>query len=151
MKANPDSRGMIENLSKFVIVVCLLLLMVSSSGIYGQSPSFELKYEQVTSGSKHHFFGYIGQCRTIPWNESGRYILGLEIDTIDRMPKPGEAATIILIDTHNDNEIIYLDKTYAWNPQQGTMFYWNPLAAETQFFFNDKDIDRSTGQEADVL
>ena len=41
--------------------------------------------EQITSGQYHHFFGYIGQCRTIPWNATGQYILGLEIDRIDRM------------------------------------------------------------------
>jgi hypothetical protein len=108
-----------------------------------------LKIEQVTYGTKHHFFGYIGQCQTIPWNESGRYILGLEIDRIDRMPKPGEAATIILIDTEDNNKIIRLDKTHAWNPQQGTMFYWNPLAAETQFFFNDRDV--KTGKVFTVI
>jgi len=109
-------------------------------GSYAQTPSFDLKIQQLTSGSRHHFFGYIGQCRTIPWNSSGRYILGLEIDTINRMPLPGEAATIILIDTQDDNKILRIDKTRAWNPQQGTMFYWNPLAPDTQFFFNDMDV-----------
>jgi hypothetical protein len=29
-----------------------------------------LKIEQLTSGTKQHFFGYIGQCQTIPWNAS---------------------------------------------------------------------------------
>jgi len=55
------------------------------------------------------------------------------------MPLPEEAATVFIIDTQNKNKIIRLDKTKAWNPQQGTMFYWNPLAPETQFFFNDRD------------
>jgi hypothetical protein len=123
---------------------CLLVMTCAALG-WGQAagaekPSFELKVEQITSGPKHHFFGYIGQCQTIPWNASGRYILGLEIDRIDRMPKPEEAATVILIDTRNDNSILRIDKTHAWNPQQGTMFYWNPLAPETQFFFNDRDV-----------
>ena len=104
-----------------------------------QPPSLNLKIEQVTSGSKHHFFAYIGQCQTIPWNASGRYILCLEIGRIDRMPKPNEAATVCVIDTQKQNQIIALDKTYGWNPQQGTMFYWHPKHAETQFFFNDRD------------
>lgn len=110
---------------------------------------FNLEIEQLTYGDKHHFFGYIGQCQTIPWNKSGRYILGLEIDRIDRMPKPEEAATIILIDTHENNKIIRIEKTNAWNPQQGTMFYWNPNAAETQFFFNDRDV--KTGKVYTVI
>ncbi len=120
------------------VIISFFLILVYSPKSYGQS-SFELKIQQLTSGPRHHFFGYIGQCQTIPWNSSGRYILGLEIDTIDRMPAPCESATIILIDTRDNYEILRIDKTHAWNPQQGTMFYWNPLAPETQFFFNDRD------------
>ncbi len=122
-----------------------LALMIAALGLClpfktqckDQPSALSLKIEQVTSGTKHHFFGYIGQCQTIPWNASNRYILCLEIDWIDRMPKPDEAATICVIDTQN--QIIALDKTYGWNPQQGTMFYWHPKHAETQFFFNDRD------------
>lgn len=131
------------------VLISFFLIMVCLSGSYAQTPTFDLKISQLTTGSKHHLFGYIGQCRTIPWNATGRYILGLEIDTIDRMPAPGEAATIILIDTHDNNKILRVDKTYAWNPQQGTMFYWNPLAPETQFFFNDRDV--KTGEVFTVI
>lgn len=109
----------------------------------------ELKVEQITFGPKHHFFGYIGQCQTIPWNGSNRYILGMEIDNIDRMPGPKDAATIIVVDTQSNNEIIRLDQTHAWNPQQGTMFYWNPNAPDSQFLFNDHDVE--TGKVFTVL
>ncbi len=101
---------------------------------------FHLTTEQVTTGPKHHFFGYIGQCQTIPWSGDGRYILAMEIEHIDRMPRPNEAAKIVLIDTHRNNELIEIDHTHAWNPQQGTMFYWNPQAVSSQFFFNDRDL-----------
>ena len=135
------------------ITGCLFFLTCAVLGLAGrvwaETPSFELKAEQVTSGTQHHFFGYIGQCQTIPWNASGRYILGMEFDHIDRMPRPDEAAVIILVDTHQENRIIRLDRTHAWNPQQGTMFYWNPLAAETQFIFNDRDVQ--TGKVFAVL
>jgi len=114
-----------------------------------KTPLISLKVEQLTSGKKHHFFGYIGQCQTIPWNASGRYVLGLEVDRIDRMPNPDEASTVFVIDTDQNNKIVRLDKTHAWNPQQGTMFYWNPLKAETQFFFNDRDV--KTGKVFTVL
>jgi hypothetical protein len=131
------------------IVACCVLAVVRPARIWAESPSVELKIEQLTSGPKHHFFGYIGQCQTIPWNADNRYILGLEIENIDRMPRPDEAAAIILIDTNANNKIIRLDKTNAWNPQQGTMFYWNPNAARTQFFFNDRDV--ATGKVFSVL
>ncbi|MFY0652829.1 MAG: hypothetical protein JXQ96_12375 [Cyclobacteriaceae bacterium] len=108
-----------------------------------------LEITQLTSGDKHHFFGYIGQCQTIPWNESGRYVLGLEVDFIDRLPTPEEYATIFLVDTQDNNKILRLEKTHAWNPQQGTMFYWNPKKPESQFFFNDRDVE--TGKVFTVL
>ena len=135
--------------TRCILALWLVLGVASFTGIGAQPPSFALKIEQVTSGTTHHFFGYIGQCRTIPWNASGQYIVGLEIDTIHRMPLPGEAATIILVDTYDENRILRVDKTYAWNPQQGTMFYWHPLKPETQFFFNDKDT--ATGEVFTVL
>lgn len=127
----------------------LVLILACTSGLQAQSSAFDLQIKQATSGSKHHFFGYIGQCQTIPWNASGRYILGLEVDRIDRMPEPEEAATVILVDTYQNNRILRIDKTHAWNPQQGTMFYWYPRAAETQFFFNDRDV--RTGKVFTVL
>jgi hypothetical protein len=94
---------------------------------------------RITSGPKHHFFGYIGHVRTIPWNRSGRWIVALQTDFQDRMPQPGEAAEIVLLDTRNGYSARVVDRTRAWNPQQGTMLYWNPDAPETQFFFNDRD------------
>lgn len=125
-----------------LLCVGILFIVLSFLPLSGAcAADFDLTVKQVTSGTKHHFFGYIGQCQTIPWNQSGRYILGLEIGTIARMPKPEEAATVILVDTLQGNKILRVDKTNAWNPQQGTMFYWNPLKPETQFFFNDRDVD----------
>ena len=121
------------------LITVLVLFPPLKAECKDKPPSLKLNIEQVTSGNRHHFFGYIGQCQTIPWNASGRYILCLEIDRINRMPKPDEAATVCVIDTQKQNQIIRLDKTHGWNPQQGTMFYWHPKHSETQFFFNDRD------------
>jgi len=127
------------------------LSVFSCADIYAgdQPPALTLEVEQLTSGTCHHFFGYIGQCQTIPWNAGGRYILCLQIDRIDRMPLPREAATVCVIDTRQENRVIELDKTHGWNPQQGTMFYWHPKEAESQFFFNDRDP--GTGRVFTVL
>ena len=81
--------------------------------------SFEI--QQITSGTKHHLFGYIGHSLTIPWNESGRYIISLRTDFYKRMPVKGETAEIIILDTKNNYKVTVLDKTLAWNLQQGTM------------------------------
>lgn len=94
---------------------------------------------QITFGPQHHFFGYFGHVRTIPWNASGRYMLALRSEFQERMPRPGEAANILLLDTQNNYAERVVEQTKAWNFQQGTMLYWNPQAPETQFFFNDRD------------
>ena len=101
--------------------------------------SFELEVKQITFGPKHHFFGYIGQSQTIPWNGTGRYIVGLRNNFQDHMPGPGEAADVILVDTEDEYAIEVIGRTQGWNPQQGTMFYWNPELPDTQVFFNDRD------------
>lgn len=95
--------------------------------------------QQITHGPFHHFFGYIGHVQTIPWNASERWIVCLRTPFHDRMPTASEAAEIVLLDCHNQHRETVVDRTYAWNFQQGTMFYWNPSAPETQLFFNDRD------------
>lgn len=104
-----------------------------------QADELSLDVKQITHGPQHHFFGYIGQSLTIPWNQSEKYILSLRTDFHDRMPGSDDAADIVLIDTQDNFRVIPIDKTRAWNFQQGTMFYWNPEQPETQFFFNDRD------------
>jgi hypothetical protein len=107
--------------------------------LWASAAAAEPTLEQLTFGPKHHFFGYIGQCRTIPWSGDGRYILALQIAFVDRMPEPEDAAEIVLIDTQDHNRLREVERTRAWNPQQGTMFYWDPQHPSTRFFFNDRD------------
>jgi len=90
---------------------CLAVLIVALISLEGLEASGpSISVRQITFGPENHFFGYIGHVQNIPWNGSGRYILALQTTF-----------------------------TNAWNPQQGTMFYWNPESLETQFFFNDRD------------
>jgi hypothetical protein len=108
-----------------------------------------VKVTQITHGPRHHYFGYIGQSRTIPWSADGRYLLALQVGFQDRLPGANDPAEICLIDAHNTYAVRVVDRTRAWNPQQGTMFYWNPEHPETQFFFNDRDP--ATGKVFTVL
>jgi len=117
----------------------LIVALVSLEGLAASGPSISVR--QITFGPKHHFFGYIGHVQNIPWNAAGRYIVALQTTFQERMPNPDEAADIILIDTQKDFAIKIVDQTRAWNPQQGTMLYWNPDSSETQFFFNDSDVE----------
>ncbi len=121
----------------FVFLGCICLTMCQAA----EPPEgdFTTTVRQITFGPRHHFFGYFGHVRTIPWNASGRYLLALRSGFQDRMPRPGEAAEIVLLDTQKNYAATVVDRTRAWNFQQGTMLYWNPQAPETQFFFNDRD------------
>ena len=102
-----------------------------------------IEIEQITFGSDHHFFGYIGQSLTIPWNKNGNHIVCLSSSFHDHLPGEGEAANVNLIDLDRKIKGHYLveklDESQGWNPQQGTMFYWNPQRPDHQFFFNDRD------------
>ncbi len=104
-----------------------------------QEPAIRLEIEQITRGPQNHYFGYIGHVQNIPWNGSEGYLLSLRVGFHDRMPAADDAADIVLLDTQNDYAARKVDETRAWNPQQGTMMYWNPDAPDTQFFFNDRD------------
>jgi len=104
-----------------------------------RAASLRVSTRQVTFGPRHHLFGYIGHVGNIPWNGNGRYALAFETAFQERMPHPGEPATIVLLDVRDQYKPRAVDQTRAWNLQQGTMFYWDPLAPDTRFFFNDRD------------
>ncbi len=125
---------------------CLIVLLLLTDACRAEG---KLEVRQITHGPRHHFFGYIGHVQNIPWNQSGRFILALRTDFQDHLPRAEEAAEIVVIDTAQDDAVRVVDRTRAWNPQQGTMLYWNPQAPETQFFFNDRDP--ATGKIFTVL
>ena len=126
--------------SSFRDILFVLFCALSGTGALGaESGSLGLAVEQVTFGPRHHFFGYIGQSLTVPWSSDGRYIVALRTAYHDHMPEPGDAADVVLIDTQQGKRVVRVDRSRAWNFQQGTMFYWNPDSPGTQFFFNDRD------------
>lgn len=114
-------------------------VIVSLAAVCSCHAEWKVEARQLTHGPLHHFFGYIGHVQNIPWNQSGRLILALRTGFQDHLPRADEAAEIVVIDTTNGDTERVVDRTHAWNPQQGTMLYWNPQAPETQFFFNDRD------------
>ena len=115
----------------------VILMLLCCPGAIAAEPT--PPFQQLTRGPKHHFFGYIGQCRTIPWSGDGRHLLALQTPVLDRMPGPNDAAEIVLLDIHADHRVRVADRSRAWNPQQGTMLYWNPRQPSAQFLFNDRD------------
>jgi hypothetical protein len=115
--------------------------------------TMSIEIEQITGGETHHFFGYIGQSLTTPWNGDGTRLLTLRADFHDHLPDANEPADVALIhlDKKQGNyyEVEKVDESLGWNFQQGTMFYWNPDNPTDQFFFNDRDP--ATGKVFTVL
>ncbi len=140
---------------------CIMIIAVGLSAQISRATAFvqdeppwvpnrdQYTVEQLTFGPGNHLFGYIGHAGTIPWNDSGRYILGLRSDFQDHMPTLEEPAEILLLDTQDGYRARKIAETRGWNLQQGSMLYWNPEAPETQFFFNDRDP--KTGEMFTVL
>jgi hypothetical protein len=123
--------------------------LVHGAGAEKEAEDWSVEVTQITHGPLHHFYGYIGHVRNTPWNGNGRYLIGLQTDFQERMPTARDAADIVLIDTQNNFSVEVLDQTRAWNFQQGTMLYWNPVNPDTQFLFNDRDPE--TGEVFAVL
>jgi hypothetical protein len=95
-------------------------------------PKFRLR--TLTSGPKHHFFGYYG---TSPWCRDESKMVGIESDFQDHLPEPGDQATIGLIDA-NSGSFNEIARTSAWNLQQGAMLHWNPLKPNQEIIYNDQ-------------
>jgi len=88
----------------------------------------------ATGGPNHHFFGYYDKS---PWDMSGRYMLAMETDFINRLPKPEDAAVIGLIDLENNNEFKPIAETRAWSWQEGCRLQWLGPDFNRYFIFND--------------
>jgi len=110
------------------------------------TPLIECRTRTLTSGPKHHFFGYYGIC---PWNKSGRHLVCLESSFQDHMPEPGETAAIGLVDSQ-DGKFVEVARTQAWNLQQGAMLHWNPLNPENGIIYNDLEGDEVVSTVFDV-
>jgi len=92
----------------------------------------------VTSGPRHHFFGYYG---IQPWDATGQYLLCLEVPFQDRPPEAKDKAIVGMVDL-SSSKLIPLAETRAWNFQQGAMMHWLPSAPDSKIIFNDRQGDR---------
>ena len=132
--------------------VSLLLLGLNNLKLFDPE-KISVEIQQITHGTDHHFFGYIGQSLTIPWNLTGTRILALRTPFHDHLPDGHEPADVTLVNLDRMDgdffKVEKVDESLGWNLQQGTMFYWNPAKPATQFFFNDRDPQ--TGKVFTVL
>lgn len=96
----------------------------------------------VTSGPKHHFFGYYDKC---PWNASGRLLLAHEVAFNDRPPSADDTVTLGVVRLDRGNVFEPLATSRAWNWQQGAMLQWHPVDPERLVLYNDRGNDQPVG------
>jgi hypothetical protein len=92
------------------------------------------RVRSVTSGPKHHFFGYYA---VSPWNRAGDRMICLESAFQNRMPRPDEPAVIVSVDPATGHTVP-IAETRAWNLQQGCMLNWSPTEPGT-ILYNDAE------------
>jgi hypothetical protein len=111
------------------------LQSAGAAALFAQKREFSVR--TLTSGPRHHFFGYYGIC---PWNRSGKYLVCLESSFQDHLPNPSEPAAIGLVDPKT-GAFTKISETRAWNFQQGAMLHWNPVNPEDEILYNERDGD----------
>ena len=104
------------------------------------------KTEVLTSGLKHHFFGYYGIC---PWNQDEIHVLSLESSFQDHLPTAGESASVGLVDVKT-GKFEKLTQTTAWNLQQGAMMHWHPKHPNEKILYNDFHDDQLSSVIYDI-
>jgi hypothetical protein len=102
---------------------------------------------RVTDPSKptiHRFFD------SSPISPSGRYIALTEFPFQDRLPLPGECASVVVTDLQTGS-IIYHTDTAAWDTQTGAHVQWG--SDDNSLLFNrmDQDIWKPYGISVDPL
>jgi hypothetical protein len=102
----------------------------------------------VTSGPRFHYFGYYDKT---PWDATGRYLLALEVDFMDRPPDVADLATIGMVDLHDANRFLPITQTAAINWQQGTHLQWMPTAPDREIIFNTVTPDDYSAVVRDVF
>jgi len=105
-----------------------------------------VRVRQITRGPKHHWFGYYDKWQFDP---SGRFALGMEVDFEHRSPRPDDVIKIGMVDLHEGDKWIDLDRSSAWCWQQGCMLQWLP-GSESQIIWNDRQNDQYVAHILDV-
>jgi hypothetical protein len=100
----------------------------------------------ITTGPKHHWFGYYDKLEFDPTN---RFVLGMEVDFEHRQPTPDDEIAIGMVDLANGDRWIELGRSKAWCWQQGCMLQWVP-DSQSEIVWNDRDGDRFVCRILDV-
>lgn len=108
----------------------------------------DVSIRRATNPPGHHFFGYYDKS---PWDESGRWMLGMNAAFMDRPPGAEDELTLGVIDTHRKNQWTPFAVTRAWNWQQGCMLQWVPGISEQTVLYNAREGNRFVSKIQNVF
>ena len=89
---------------------------------------------QITSGPKHHWFGYYDKLQI---DEGNRRVLAMAVDFEHRSPNPDDEIEIGFVDLQDGDKWTKLGTTTSWNWQQGCMLQWVP-GTTAQVIWNER-------------
>ncbi len=92
----------------------------------------DINWTNLTPEPGHFLFGYYDRC---PWNADSTLHLALKVPQQERLPAPGEKATVGYVD-RRERKFTRVADTYAWCHQQGAMTLWLKHEPDT-FIYND--------------
>ena len=100
----------------------------------------------ITSGPKHHWFGYYDKLQFDPTN---RFVLSNQVNFEHRTPTAEDTIKVGMVDTQNQDQWIELGQSQAWGWQQGCMLQWLP-GSKQKVIFNDRQKGRFVSHVVDV-
>ena len=92
---------------------------------------FGMDIKRISEEGKYFFFGYYD---LQPFNQNGTLHLAHRTDFMDRLQREGDTAEVGVIET-DTLKYTPIERTEAWNFQQGAMLQWNPLC-EDEIIYN---------------
>ena len=108
--------------------------------------SMGLPVERISPVDGHYFFGYYD---LQPYSADESLYLTHKTTFRNRLQGIGDVAEIGVVDTKS-GKYRCLDKTFAWNFQQGAMLCWNPKAPNTEIIYNAVENDKYVGVVMDI-
>ena len=125
---------------------CLSGLGLLAAGAAADQRSEAVPVRVITSGPKHHWFGYYDK---LEFDPSMRYVLAMQVDFEHRSPRPDDVIKIGMVDLRDGDRWIELGQSSAWGWQQGCMLQWIP-GSDTKVLWNDRRQDRYVCRIFDV-
>ena len=81
-----------------------------------------------------YFFGYYDKS---PWDATDKYMLCVRVQQAYKSVAPKEPGTVCLIDTNENNKLVEIGITHAWNVQQSCMAQWMGPDFKSRIIYND--------------